>query len=116
MSEPPGSGLGAGPLAGAGLLLVGAVTGVASLAVHDKSWPWFLLAVAAPLVTAVALRPGWARVGFGLGWTAIVIVALLGRPEGDFVVAATGRGYSLLGLTLGLVVLVLVTVPVARRA
>jgi hypothetical protein len=103
-------------LAGLVLLPVGVVTGIASLAVHDRSWPWFLLAVAGPVVAAVALPPGWPRSGFGLGWVGVLMVALLGRPEGDYVVTATARGYTLLGLGLLLLVLVIVTLPVGRRS
>jgi len=44
------------------------------------------------------------------------MVALLGRPEGDYVVTATARGYTLLGLGLLLLVLVIVTLPVGRRS
>ena len=44
------------------------------------------------------------------------MVALLGRPEGDYVVTSTARGYALLGLGLALLVLVVVTVPVRRRS
>ena len=104
------------PLAGLVLLPLGAVTGIASLAVHDKSWWWFLLAVAAPLAATVALPAGWPRAGFGLGWVGVLMVALLGRPEGDYVVTSTARGYALLGLGLALLVLVVVTVPVRRRS
>ena len=49
-------------LAGLVLLPVGVVTGIASLAVHDRSWPWFLLAVAGPVVAAVAPATGLAAV------------------------------------------------------
>ena len=104
------------PLAGLVLLPVGMITGIASLAVHDKSWTWFLLAVAAPLAAAVALPPGWPRSGFGLGWVGVLMAGLLGRPEGDYVVTSTARGYTLLGLGLVLLMLVVVTLPVGRRA
>ena len=103
-------------LAGLVLLPVGVVTGVASLAVHDKSWPWFLLAVAGPVAAVVALPSGWPRSGFGLGWVGALMVALLGRPEGDYVVTATARGYTLLGAGLLLLMLVVVTLPVGRRS
>ena len=96
--------------------VVGVVTGVASLGVHDKSWGWFLLAVGAPYAAAVAAPPGWARAGFGLGWCGVVLLALLGRPEGDYVVTATARGYGLLVAALGLGVFAIVTLPVGRRA
>ncbi|RYP88374.1 hypothetical protein EKO23_03330 [Nocardioides guangzhouensis] len=95
---------------------VGVVTGVASIGVHDKSWGWFLLAVGAPYAAAVAAPPGWVRAGFGLGWSGAVLVALLGRPEGDYVVTATARGYALLLAALVLAVFAIVTLPVGRRA
>jgi len=104
------------PLAGLVLLPVGMVTAIASLAVHDKSWPWFLLAVAGPLAAVLALPPGWPRSGFGLGWVGVLMVALLGRPEGDYVVTSTVRGYTLLGTGLVLLMLVIVTLPVGRRS
>ena len=43
------------------------------------------------------------------------MAALLGRPEGDYVVTSTARGYTLLGLGLVLLMLVVVTLPVGRR-
>ena len=104
------------PLAGLVLLPVGMVTAIASLAVHDKSWAWFLLAVAGPVAAVLALPPGWPRSGFGLGWVGVLMVALLGRPEGDYVVTSTVRGYTLLGTGLVLLMLVIVTLPVGRRS
>jgi hypothetical protein len=95
---------------------VGVTTGIASLGLHDKSWAWWLLAVGAPYAAAVAAPAGWVRAGFGLGWTGLVLVALLGRPEGDYVVAATARGYALLVAALVLGVYAIVTLPVQRRA
>lgn len=102
--------------AGVGLLacLIGAGTGIASIAVHQKAVPWLLLAVAAPLATAIALPRGWARVGFGLGWVAIVLLAVQTRPEGDYVISATASGYVLLGFALVLLVLAVATIPVRR--
>ena len=91
------------------------VTGIASLAVHDKSWLWFLLAVTGPFAAVVALPSGWPRSGFGLGWVGVLMAALLGRPEGDYVVTSTPRGYTLLGLGLLLLMLVVATLPVGRR-
>ena len=103
-------------LVGLVLVPVGAVTAIASVAVHDKSWGWFLLAAAAPLAVTFAVPPGWPRGGFGLGWVGVLMVALLGRPEGDYVISSTARGYGLLGLGLVLLMLVVVTVPVHRRS
>ena len=105
-----------GPVGGFVSLVVGGITGIASLAVHDKSWAWFALAVAAPVAAVVAAPAGWWRVGFGAGWVGVLMVALLGRPEGDYVVTATSRGYALLAVGLLLLGAVVVTIPVGRRA
>ena len=104
-----------GPLAGLARLPVGAVTGIASLAVHDKSWAWFLLAVAAPVVTVVALPEGWPRVGFGFGWVGMLMVALVGRPDGDDVARRRPAATHWAASGWGLLMLVIVTVPVNRR-
>jgi hypothetical protein len=97
------------------LLAVGVVTGVSSVALHDRSWAWFALTVAAPVVTVLALSAGWLRVAFATGWVLVAALAASGRPEGDYAVAAGGRGYAFLGVTLVLVVLALATVPVRPR-
>ena len=44
------------------------------------------------------------------------MVALLGRPEGDYVVTSTARGLRAARPRLALLVLVVVTVPVRRRS
>lgn len=113
-----------GPARGTGLLVVllavlaagfGFASGVASVLLHEKSWPWLALAVAAPAATAAALPAGWVRSGFGLGWLTLVLVVLQGRPEGDFAVLSSPRGYTLLGFCLLFLVGLVVTLPVRRR-
>ncbi|KRF13944.1 hypothetical protein ASG90_14125 [Nocardioides sp. Soil797] len=108
-----------GPLLAASALLafvVGAGTGIASLAVHQKSWPWLVLALAAPAATAVALRAGWLRSGFCLGWIAVVLVALQTLPAGDFVVMSNTRGYAVFGFCMAMLIGMVVTLPARRRA
>lgn len=103
-----------GPLlAGAAVLclVVGVGTGIASIALHEKSWGWFLLTVVAPLSFTLALRAGWLRSSFAAGWIALVYLALQGRPEGDYAVMSTPRGYLLLGFGLLLIVVSVVTLP-----
>lgn len=96
------------------LLLLGAATGIASVALHQRWWG-LLLGVAAPLATAVALPPGWwARVPFAAGWVAMIGYLMMPRPEGDFVVADGVEGYVLLAVAMVLIVSGLVTLP--RRA
>ncbi len=97
-------------------VLVGLGTAVASIAVHEKSWAWLALALAAPLATAWALPAGWLRAGFGVGWLALLFIGLQTRPEGDFVILSSARGYGLLVGGLVLLVLIIVTLPVRRRA
>lgn len=98
-----------------GAAALGVVSGVATLAVHDRSWAWWLLAVAAPAAVTLALAPGARRTAFVAGWFVVLFVAMLGRPEGDVVVGATPRGYALLGAALLTVCVAVVTIPRPRR-
>ena len=100
------------------LLPVGVVPAIASLALHDKSWLGFLLAVAAPVAAVVALPPGWCRgSAFGLGWAAGADGWPLPRARRATTSSrSTARGYTLLGLGLVLLMLVVATLPVGRRA
>lgn len=97
-------------LAGA-LLVLGLCAGLASVAIHDKGWAWFLLAVAAPLATSAAAAPGLPRGGFSLGWLVVLAIALGGRPEGDFAIQATARGYGLLASGVVLLGVAVATFP-----
>lgn len=96
-------------------LAVGAGTGIASVGLHEKSWGWLALALAAPAATASALPRGWLRSGFCLGWIAVAVLTLQTRPEGDFVVMSSARGYSLFGFAMVLLVGMVVTLPARRR-
>lgn len=93
------------------LLLLGAVTGIASVAVHQ--WWWgLLLGVVAPTLVAVALPAGWwSRLPFALGWVAMVGYLTAPRPEGDFVIPDGTGGYVLLIAAVALLVSGLVTLP-----
>lgn len=86
-------------------LPLGVLAGVAAVAVHH-SLPLLLLAAAGALAAVRALR-WWtprAAVAFTVGWLVALVVALAGRPEGDYVVAGGLPGTLL--IALGLVVLV----------
>ena len=92
-------------------LLLGAVAGLSSVALHQRWWG-LLLGVAATVATTVALPPGWwARLPFGVGWAGMVGYLMIPRDEGDYVVTEGPAGYALLALALGLIVAVLVTMP-----
>lgn len=103
------------PLAAAGLLVVGALTGLASVAVHGLWWG-LVLAVAATLVVLLWLPAGWwSRLAFALGWVGLVGWLVNPRPEGDYAISGDLAGLSLLGLGLLVVVIGLGTLPRPAR-
>lgn len=98
----------------AGLLLVGAVTAIATVGLHQIWWG-FVLAFAATFVTAYALPPGWwTRLAFVVGWGAMVGWLTVPRDEGDYLVSSDLAGYALLGLGLVLVMFGVATLPRPR--
>ena len=104
-------------------LVLGVAVGVASLAVHRDELGGFPAGLLLVAVTSVYV--GWALRRFGatgrvaasycLGWLAVLTYVLVGRPEGDFVIAADVDGYTLIGVGLVVVVL-LVSALVGRGA
>jgi hypothetical protein len=79
-----------------GCLVLGAVVGVGTVALHGYGWG-LGLGIAATAATLVALPGGWwRRLPFALGWTAVLGVATVQRPEGDYVIASDASGYLLL--------------------
>ena len=101
-------------LAAAGLLLVGAGTGVAAVALHELVWG-FVLAAAATAVTVFALPPGWLRMGFVLGWVAMVGWLTVPKPEGDYLISQDWQGYALLGIGIAILVAGVATLPRPAR-
>ncbi len=94
-----------------GLLVAGAATAVATVAVHQR-WLFLLLAALATALVVLALPPGWAtRLAFGLGWTLLVAWVVTPRAEGDYVVSSDPQGYTLLGLALLVLVFSVGTLP-----
>ena len=99
------------PLAAAGLLLAGAATGVATVALHELAWG-FALAVVATVVAVAALPPGWwSRLAFVAGWDLVVGWLSFPRAEGDYVISQDWPGYAVLGLGLVLLVVAIGTLP-----
>lgn len=79
-----------------GCLLLGAVVGLAAVLLHGYGWG-LGLGIAATAATLAALPGGWwARLAFALGWTGLLGVATVQRPEGDYLIAADASGYLLL--------------------
>lgn len=100
-------------IAGLAQLVAGAATGLAAVVVHS-SWWGLLLAVGATVAALLALpRRLGARGVFCLGWIVIAGLAVFGRPEGDYAVAATFHGYAFLLLALGVICTALVTLATA---
>lgn len=95
-----------------GLVLLGAVTSVAGVAVHHSGW--FPVAVGTPLVSAYAASPGLARTSFTGGWLLVLALAVLGRPEGDYVLSVSWQGYGLLITGLLLLGFAVATLPRPR--
>lgn len=97
---------------GAALLLVGgALTAVAAVALHSLWWG-MALGVAATSVALLGLTAGWAtRLPFGLGFAATVGWLTLSRPEGDYLVAGDAAGHTLLAFALAVVVAAVATLP-----
>jgi hypothetical protein len=85
----------------AACLLLGLVVSLGALVVHRSAFPLgLLLALVSSLgVPWWLLRSGSPRtaVSYVVGWLLLLGLAVIGRPEGDYVLAADVRGYGLLG-------------------
>jgi hypothetical protein len=107
-----------------GTFLLGAVVALACLAVHRRAAgagqlvPW-----GAALAVAASWSAGWwlrasrrprLATSYAVGWLAVFSGALVGRPEGDYVVAADLRGYALMAAAVG--VLVVAVAGLAARS
>ncbi len=104
-------------LRGAVCLLLGAAVAVGALAVHRMLVPLGLvLALGTTFATAWWLRRtvGRTAVLYVAGWLAVLVVAVVGRPEGDYVIANDIRGWSMIAAGLGLVVVGLVSLAGGR--
>lgn len=97
------------------VLLVGAVTAVAAVAVHGRWWGLGLVVLAVGAVL-VALAPGWTtRLAFAAGFVPVVARLAIPRPEGDYAVADDPQGYLLLLLTVVVAFWSIATLPRPRR-
>jgi len=97
--------------------VVGIAVGLLALDVHRAIFPWGLLVAiastyAVPWWLTGSHRPATAAT-YSVGWLVVFGVAIAGRPEGDFVVAADLEGYALMGVAL---ILVLVAVVALARS
>ncbi len=92
---------------------LGLVTGLASVWVAAGWWWGLALAAVATLATLAWVPPGW-RLVYGAAWLVPAAYFSIARPEGDFIVGASPRGWSFLGLGLLVIVVSIVTVPRRR--
>ncbi|TWH03216.1 hypothetical protein L615_001200000850 [Nocardioides sp. J9] len=77
-------------------LLAGAAVGTCAVLLHRYPWG-LLLGLATTAAVLVAAVPGWwGRPAFAAGWLVVLAVASAERAEGDYLIAADGRGYTLL--------------------
>ena len=97
------------------LLVAGAVTALAVVALHTYWWG-FLLGAGATVDALVALGAGWStRLAFGLGWVGFLAWVTPTRAEGDFAISANLAGYGLFALALVVLVYSVATLPRPRR-
>ena len=98
-------------LGAVGLLLAGAATGVATVALHELWWG-LAFGLVATVITVLALPAGWwSRLSFVAGWDLMVGWLAFPRPEGDYVISQDVQGYAVLALGLVLLVVAIGTLP-----
>jgi hypothetical protein len=97
------------------LLAVGAATALAAVAVHELWWGLPLTA-AAVVAGLLAVGRGWStRLPVSLGFVGGVAWFVRERPEGDYAIASSVRGYLLLLLACLVLALAVATLPRPRR-
>ncbi|MGA8846201.1 MAG: hypothetical protein WB471_06260 [Nocardioides sp.] len=94
----------------------GVLVGAASAVVHGLGLG-LVLSLVATLALVLALPAGWwARLPFGVGWLGVVFYLSNPRPEGDYLIASNGFGYTLLGTGMAIVAFGIITVRPRRPA
>ncbi len=104
-------------LAPLGTLVLGAVTALASIAVHRSGLLWLVLAVVVSIGVGLVLRgTAWPRLAstYCLGWLVLFGIAIVGRPEGDYALASDAAGYTLTVVAFVLVLLGVTALPGRR--
>jgi hypothetical protein len=86
-------------------LVLGLAAGIAAVALH-RTVPGLVLGVGTALVVMRTLGMWLPRgsTAFAAGWLAVLVAAVAGRGEGDYVVSSDGHGWLL--IASGFVVLV----------
>jgi len=99
---------------GLALAVVGALTGLGTVAEFPRWWG-LALAMSASLLSAYAAPAGWPRCGYVVGWLVPLVLAQLGRPEGDWALTADVPGYLVLLTGVVLLTYAVATVPPRGR-
>ena len=93
------------------LLVGGAATAVASVALHQIGWGLLLGAVAS-LAGLLGLPRGWrTRLPYAVGWSGTVGWLTLPEPGGGYAIGADTSGYALSGLALLVLFVGVATLP-----
>lgn len=93
------------------LLVVGAATAVATVALHQLWWG-LLLGAVATLAGLLGLPRGWlTRLPYAVGWAATVGYLTAPEPGGGFAIGANTSGYAVFGLALVVLLLAAATLP-----
>ena len=102
----------------AGWSLLGAAVALAGLAVHRRAFPaGLLLAMLASYATSWWLFTSARRrtaATYAAGWLVVLAAAVVGRREGDFVLAGDLAGYAFIVVGLGHVVVAVVALAGSR--
>ena len=102
-----------------GCLLLGVAVALGTVAVHRSVFPLGLLLGLGATFAVVGwlLRFGDRRLtaSYAAGWLAVFVLLLLGRPEGDYVLAADLDGYTLIAGAFVMVAVGVVSLAGGRR-
>lgn len=97
-------------------VLVGLVSALAAVLLHADWWGMCLAWAALAAVLVAAPPRWWGRPAFAAGWALVVAWALFPRAEGDFLIAGTAAGWTLVATApVALVAAMLGGVRGARR-
>jgi len=93
------------------LVVAGAATALATVALHQLWWG-LLLGTAATLAGLLGLARGWlTRLPYAAGWAGMVGYLTLPPPGGGYAMSADTSGYAVAGLALVVLGVAVATLP-----
>lgn len=98
-----------------GAAVLGLVTAVAAVVLHDLGWTVVLAAVAT--VSSVCALPAGVRgrVPYALGWMVVLTLAVSPTDAGSYLLGSTTSGYAVMGLGMVALSVGIATFPLNRR-